>query len=355
MKNLTFASFVIGVVGLVIALYAVGITLYIIGISNYPTSAQNDPWKWITLPYKHSSLDREKKYNLDEFLIGNEDTPITHLFVLDISRSTGKILKPTWYDEVVKYLLEKRLFTDKKEKLVNLKKDRIDSFDAAKIRLYQLLMESLPTNKNVSFAVLTLGDYGTRIFPVGSLSTIVRQNTIKMNIKKVIELTRDLERNGGDTNFEHLFKDVVLSDYKEKINYEGNTPSFIVTILSDMYHDVESQQKNDGQAYLNELENKIKIFSNKNVKVNLITMPTTYRDDGSSTQITQFFRDYRQDWYRLKEKNIVDKFKNEDFLFPLIYSEKTVPLYYEKTSSDLINNIKISTTHKGKFIRLVPK
>ena len=326
-------KFLFNTLVIIIGLYGLLCTVY----SDIIIQNNND---WLLLPYKsifknenEISLEKLAKKDKEEHKKNN-----LYIFVLDISGSLGRIdSKYTFeskYKEDVKYVND-RIIGYKIEK-----NDEPRAIDIAKMKLYILLLELEKKNKGCDmkdkFAIWTLGDVGDLIFPKDGIGKIEVSGASITNAIQVIDKQNTFTKN---TSFTNLFERVQYQYSKEFQKGHISTydrPFVVITILSDLIHDVESILKKRISAIENnwkKLEEKIREISDSRTSVNFIGLS----NKGLNVQKSIFplFLDSDFVWYRLNRFLIGDEMKNK-LLYPVRMSKKKIKFFY--TNPNFISN-----------------
>ncbi|MCP4347517.1 MAG: hypothetical protein GY795_18595 [Desulfobacterales bacterium] len=357
-KNINTAVALL-VFGFTVVFYA---TLFLIHKDAFRES--ND---WLFLPYKRLFLDldnsitindvirnkeQEKNSNSQQYQKNYPQVPmgILYVFVLDISDSINKkIKKPNWFDKTVRRLV-KDGYLDSDKRWDNIP-DEINIFDVARVRLCQLLVELISENSMDCFSIWTVGNFGKKIYPnpenISNSMTHTRFAPVDelyiINAIKGIDTQYQLEKS---TDFKDLF-DKIVKKYKNNIDISNSkVPSLVITILSDMLHDVKDKSEyGDSEELIknwNELEKKIEELSNRNIMANMIIL-TKGGEIILHEQHLQIFPVFEKylDWYRLKKRAISE---NVTRLFPVVFAENSIIFYYESEDKEGIHDVDLLVT-----------
>ena len=318
---------------IIIGLYGLLCTVY----SDIITQNRND---CVLLPYK-SILGNEIERSIEELTKNakkEQKQNNLYIFVLDISGSLEKInIKGTLkakYEEDVKYVNDR------------IRGHKIDengepgAIDIAKMKLYILLLELEKKNEECDiedeFAIWTLGDEGNLIFPNDGSEKIKISKKSIMNAIQEIDKKDKFTRN---TDFTSLFRRIIIQyqkDFRKGQKSIFDSPFIVITILSDLIHDVENKYKKrvkEIEKDWDNLENKIQEISDCRTMVNLIAL--SYKGLDVQKTIFPLFLDSNVDWFRLN-RFLVGEGKKDKFLFTVRTSESNIRFFY--TNSNYISN-----------------
>jgi len=336
------------IIGIFIGFYSL---LFTILFAFYPEIFKN-PTDLIVSPFSqwklHSNMDA--KIGLNEFFekttSDSKENDKVFIFILDVSGSVSnkktKIEKPYWYDASVKKLKE-----DNWPNIGNIggNDDKVDIFSVAQIRLCQMLAELHERKENKThFAIWTVGDIGTRIYPSRKESepllygkNFASIDFVSPAIRKISEIKNKISKTKGnrqDTDFSNLLKKIVR-DYKLS---EDKKTNFIITVLSDLVHDVEKKilDQYKRQEIWNILEDKIKDLSDANIMANMIILTSDgeLKKDKNQPEYRQIFPIFKKEknrkgnLYTLSKNAISDKLDSK-LLFSIEKSDKNIHFYYE--------------------------
>lgn len=335
---LNFRKNVLTVIIFVLALYGVLCTVY----SDVIVQNKNN---FITIPYQSLANDRveatfsgllgkkelkEGEENIDKKKNHNN----SYIFILDISGSIENINIKTSLYTMYKEGIESAKVTFGCKISENAKPTVLD---VAKVQLFKLLRE-LYLNKgedtNDEFAIWTLGDEGKLIYPSDRKIKIEKQH-IRRAIEEIDKIPNRVDRN---TNFAHLFRRLT-NEYKKELEEkqldEYDNPYFIITIISDLVHDVKNEFKDRSEKIekiWEQLKEKIQQISYSRTMANLIV----FSDIEPNIQKTIFhlFKS-NMDWYRLN-KVLIGEEKCNTFLYTVKTTPENIIFYY--TNPQFISN-----------------
>ncbi len=313
-----------------LSLYGILCTVY----SDVIVQNNND---WTLLPYK--SLYQKQIETTFSNLIepkdnGNKNPQKNiYIFVLDISESVrNKPLPESMkkrYDQGVQFV-NSSISTFQ----INGNHSNTTIMDFAQVRLYELLIE-LKSNRSKSddeYAIWTLGDHAIKRFPIRYRSINI-PNTIEDAIRSIDTMPKEKNMN---TDFKELFFRI-SNEYKEELEEkqknEYDNPFFMITILSDLLHDINNKVERQDEIEQNwmELEKLIQQISYSKIMANMII----FSDNGPNFQRTVFpLFNKNIDWYRLN-KYLINDDSNREFLYTVRTTQDEVTFFY--TNSYFIN------------------
>jgi hypothetical protein len=286
---------------------------------------------FISLPFKsfcyHTKLwTNEKK--LDS-LIENDATHSlytekTYIFVIDISGSVSEKVSNellTQYNNIYELIGDYAGLSG----LELNKKHSPDLIDVSLAFVFKSLIELANRNQHKDkFTIWALGDEG---FPICDNKFVDDYKTVILNQD---EIRNRIKTSSQNTDFTSLFRRLLIH-YPELNEQKINTfdsPSFIVTIISDMLHDVDKKIDNFDTRIKNweELEQKIQRLSNSPVMVNLVLMPKKDKVNIKKT-IFSFFSKNIIEWYRLNDFEL-DDVDRSDLLSVYRRVKNSVIFYY---------------------------
>jgi len=318
-----------------------------------------EPYDWIKLPIKTLFKYKNPSTSFNQLVNSNQDAifkkpnkniqETTYIFILDISGSIikmdgkhVKIKKPLWYKSDLKYLSDKNFIDEDIYNELKESEDEVLAYSATKVLLYHMLAELLDygssRRENDKFAVWSLGDHATRIFPDPNTSNIqslngktyaeINRNFISEAIKKI----NSLKINNKNTDFKELFDEIWETYCSEKNN-------LMLIIFSDCIHDVKDKeefkgQRNKREQYWDELKKQIQLITNANITANLVSISNnTYSDKKSDKNIFTVFDKNSQKFF-LSKKAINEHF-DRAFNYSKVYFDNfdnSIIFYYESSS-----------------------
>jgi len=363
------------------------VTFYIT-LASIRSDVFNDYIKLITVPWfsisSYFEMANEKKFSdlikqgqLATITINDtakqKDIIPPYLFVLDQSKSSDHpICKPEWYNQTINKLIETG-YINSSSSLMNEKNIKVNSQDIAKTRFFKMMSDLVEfkrkNNKtSYSFAIWTVGDMGKMIYPIdrSEKHSPVNQKNVKNAMQVIQNSTLELHEN---TDFEHLIKEI-LKDYKGTIKKnkqeQPNSPSIIITFISDLLHDVEGKMDNLSKRKKNikilekwnKLRKSIQKFPDQLIQANMIILDQN--NINGKEKIFQicptFERAYqkkKQDW-RLS-KHTIDKDIWYSVLFPNEIIDNKIFFYSNSSTNDIaINEVQILFKEKSKITIGIP-
>nr|VFJ44053.1 MAG: hypothetical protein BECKFM1743C_GA0114222_100089 [Candidatus Kentron sp. FM]VFJ46365.1 MAG: hypothetical protein BECKFM1743A_GA0114220_100365 [Candidatus Kentron sp. FM]VFK07500.1 MAG: hypothetical protein BECKFM1743B_GA0114221_100423 [Candidatus Kentron sp. FM] len=353
-KSLLF-TMVFGIFGILVAFYGILFSLH--------QDAYIDALDILLLPYKRILGDYDRGYHFESLKpirgasnVGNRDAgaDILHIFVLDISESmAGEVESFFWYDRSVEKMIKEGLL----DKTRNRKGKKITLYEAARVRLAEIMFNFYKDTGD-SFAVWSLGDQANILFPKSSKGTSpLFKYYIRESMKDIPRTRKPVDKN---TDFSHLLKEI-KETYGEYINRDilsTRSPMVVLTILSDMLHDIRNKHDgyNDGELRDNwdNLKDQIMKISNRSVMANMII---TSRDgkiiDTEFPNHFQIMPSFNKnfEWHRLKQHAIGDRAKR---LFVPVSVEEPLVLYFENANTGVINDVNIKFGKDDKISAYVP-
>lgn len=271
-----------------------------------------------------------------------------YIFVIDKSLSSKeKIKKPDWWDESIDLLRGNDYLPSGMKDPTD--GEEITAIEAAQIRLFTLLVGLVPkdpTQVKDLFAVWTVGSNGKRVFPdkktiqipylIGENLAEINENYVCRAIETIYESQKKLDK---ITDFKDLF-DKIFKEYKSRIPHSDfmnkQRPVMVVTILSDLLHDVKHKKGINGDPQKvkknwRELEDRIKELADYRIMANLIVL----EKDGQVVETVmpkhkQIFYEFKKSfgWQLFTGKVIREKL-NEKILFPPKFIDNSIDFYYE--------------------------
>lgn len=325
-----FRKYALKIVGVILSILILVVSLYALFCTVYSDVIVQNNNEFIKLPEK--SLTEKEIETTFKKLIGTENKSRNlHVFVLDISGSIKKGIK-LGEDVYINYRDGIKSVNDKfGGGIINLKKrETMDVFDFVKSRLYRLLLALLQKNKdecNSEFAIWTIGDEAVKKYPDGR-KVGVTENSIKDAIKRI-----DAPINKGEynTNFVSLFyrlKKVYERELEQNKRDPYESPNFIITILSDLIHDVKNSYNSRSRELKenwNELKEEIKAICNSRIMANMMVI--SEKNPDIQKTIFSLFKD-NIEWYRLN-KFLIEEKRQKTFLFTVRTTKKNIIFYYE--------------------------
>jgi len=371
------------------------VTFYIT-LASIRSDVFNDCIKLITVPWfsisSYSELSNVKSFS---YLINQQNKKIKqgqvaqvntinnidkpkdiippYLFVLDQSKSSDhSIYKPDWYNQTIINLIDTG-YINSSSSLIKEKNNTVSSQDIAKTRLFKMLSDLVEfkrmNNKtSYSFAIWTVGDMGKMIYPIdrSEKHSPVNQKNVKNAMQVIQNSTIELHEN---TDFEHLIEEI-LKDYEGKIKKnkqkQPNSPSIIITFISDLLHDVEGKMDNFSKKKKNikilekwnKLRKSIQRFPDQLIQANMIILGhNSIHGKEKIFQICPTFeRAYKrkhQGW-RLS-KHTIDKDIWNSVLFPNEIIDNNIFLYSNSNTNNIaINDVQILFKEKSKITIGIP-
>jgi hypothetical protein len=320
-----------------LTIFVMALSLYGILCTVYSDVIVQNDNDCILLPYK--SLYEKQIETTFTTLMNQKDNDIPksqkniYIFVLDISDSVRNRALPESmkkrYDQGVQFVNNSI-----NNFQINGNHSSTTIMDFAQVRLYELLIE-LRNNRSKSddeYAIWTLGDHAIRRFPVRARSIKI-PDTIEDAIKNIDSLTIEINKN---TDFKELFfrmSNEYKDELEEKQKNEYDNPFFMITILSDLLHDVDNKVKRQDEINQNwmELEKIIQQISYSKIMANMII----FSDNGPNWQQTIFpIFNKNIDWYRLN-KYLINDDSNREFLYTVRNTKDEITFFY--TNSYFIN------------------
>jgi len=327
--------------------------------SDYPEKAIGI----FTLPYETLFFKKSDKIDLQALFdkterkniknsadFNSEEIDAIYVFILDVSKSlNSKIKRPDWLNISLSRI---NSFTDKKI-YQDLDEGRLNIYDAAKIRLSDMLVSTLSSEKleNEFFAIWTLGNEGKKIYPNNNDQNTSKE--IKLNMARIkhkyinqsIERVVDLKQESHHTDFEILFKQIEKI-YKQHIKYNNkkkHASNIVITILSDLLHDVKNKKEYKGRAKAikenwNKLIRNIKRMAHANIVVNMVVVtPTGEIEEIPNQQIYYPFEKSFQP-HRLTKTKVSGPVQDR-LLYPLEFT--TIPLTFYYHQKEILNSVEL--------------
>lgn len=267
-----------------------------------------------------------------------------YLFALDISASLNNSIgtKSSLYDKYSRLIKE----VDKNSDLDIKIEPHPKGIDVAKAYLFSLLkLLEKRDNPVDEYAVWTLGNKGKRFFPEKKRVKI-SPGSIEKAISEInmIKSAEDL-----NTDFDSLFYRF-SRDYKNELEKNQSSdqegPFFIITILSDLVHDVENKYKRREEiekVWISLKERILQICSSR-AMINMIIFSSEEWDIRRT--IFSIFKN-NIEWYRLN-KFQADENEGNDLLNTIIVSEKNLRFYYKNPYHISESSFFIQSTSKRK-------
>jgi hypothetical protein len=339
----------------------------------------NTVFQRLESPVKLKGLFQEKKREFKSFNISRREEERViesniYIFVLDKSQSIqGRIKKLKWYDKIVERLISED-YIPEETRLKKHHEKTITTFDAAEVCLYGMLVDLAAGGRSSkdSFAIWTVGNYGKRIFPDWrdpAMGELVNQKMAKVTKANVLRSIKKVQANLStidiNTDFKHLFDKIweEHEDYLEiKKKISPQSPSLIITILSDQQHDVSEKKAYIGkEAKINknweDLKDRIKELSNAKIMANMIVVTKDGRLKETTAlkymQIFEVFKKfYRRHPHLLEKKTILEDI-HPILLFPKIIPDSCINFYYE-SDVGVINDAKLLAKEDTNILIQIP-
>ncbi len=300
-----------------------------------------------------------------------EQNQILYIFALDTSLSMkskkDELKQFHWFKESIEYLIKEDVLIEKGELTTELNKFSL--FNAAKVRLIETMYDltknkSQASNSNDLFAIWSIGTASDMTYPdlrtpspEGETSDhhaeLTKRNIIHSLNNFVHTVPKDKNSDFNDllseirNKYSHFIidkkTDSTDSTQTIMVSEKGGHKLVVLTIISDMRHDVKGKIRTMGELRKNweQLEEKIMELASCNIMANLILPSRTGSMDSSFPnhfQIVPVFND-TLNWYQI-QKNVIDEMVNP--LLQPVLIERPLVFYYENANADVINPIKIS-------------
>ncbi len=319
-NTIKIVIFLFSILTLAVTIYALLCTVY----SDVIVQNGNDFWN---LPSK-CLLEKEIETTFQELIGIEKVNKSLFVFVLDISGSiVQNQLEPSAYQ---KYSGTIKAVNDTfAEKVLVLKeKDQVDIYDIAKARLYDLLLTLLEKNKSESsseFAIWTIGDEGIKVFPPNE-KVEVQTSSIKNAIKRINQPLNNVDNNTNFVNLFYRLKKVYKEELSKRPSPDYENPTFVITILSDLIHDVRyTERSREIENEWDGLKEKIQEICDSKIMSNMIVFSEKEPDIHRS--VFSLFKE-NLDWYQLN-KYLIGEEKNRTFLYTTRPTENNIIFYYE--------------------------
>ncbi|UCH95770.1 MAG: hypothetical protein JSV88_02695 [Candidatus Aminicenantes bacterium] len=272
------------VLSFIIALYFGLCSIYYDVINQNNKNFYSLPYQFLFAKQNEVTLDQLTGKNTAKKVGKSQKTTQDNLyvFVLDISTTMSKVNMNRYLHS--KYVEGIEKVSDQFGYDLIKTKNQPNRVDLAKARLYELLLELLKNKREHAadkFAIWTLGDKGSLVFPLTNKTTI-RDHNIKDAILKIEALKQDTSASANYISLFHRFTNVYKQELTGNQLYRPEGPFFILTILSDLLPDAKKQYNARIKRLdhnWEQLEEKIEQIAHPNTIVNMIVFSEDQTDN----------------------------------------------------------------------------
>lgn len=249
----------------------------------------------------------------------------TYVFVVDISGSVFNSDQNLLDNLTERYTY---LFNQINSQVGNILKlrDNLSLVDISKLEVCNSL-KYLQKVQKANFSIWVLGQKAYKIYPEIQKYCKADETNINSAIKYLWKLP--LEKTQS-TDFLSLFNTLQIvyhDELREPIISEYDNPFFVLTLFSDMMHDIDNKYTRQKEIDENwqMLIQEIQAVSSAKIMINMIILSA--KQPIEQRTVFSIFQKNMVDWYRLRKYLISSKL-NDEILYTVCTSKKQIRFYY---------------------------